>query len=107
IASFDGDLPLPSPDVTEQRAERAADVYDQLVEIGDHDAALEQRISLLTHRAWTQLLRNHIHPASRPELPQQLRDAGEISLAGDLAAALRKRSAARRASAVKELARER
>src|SRR6266508_3956306 len=75
VASFGGDFPLPSAEVAEQRAVRAAKVYDHLVEIGDHDAALEQRISLLTHRAWAQLLRHHVHPASRPELPQQLRSA--------------------------------
>ncbi len=103
ISSFGGDLPLPSPDVTEERARRATEVYGQLVEIGDHDAALEQRISLLTHRGWTQLLRKHIHPASRSELPEQLRAAGETSLAVDLASALRERAAARQASAIQEL----
>ena len=98
IASFDGDLPLPSPDVTEERAQRAAEAYGQFVEIGDQAAALEQRISLLTHRAWTQLLKKQIHPASRPELPEQLRAAGETSLAIDLASALRERAAASHAS---------
>jgi hypothetical protein len=96
VASFAGELPLPAPEVAEARAERAAQNYDRLVKIGDSEAAQEQRLSLLTHRAWAQLLKKHIHPASRPELPQQLRDAGEESLAAELAAALRDRATAKR-----------
>jgi len=98
ISSFTGELPLPSPEMSERRAERAAEIYDQLIEIGDQDAALEQRITLLTHRAWARLLRKRIHPASRPELTEQLRVAGEASLAGDLAAALRERTVAKSAA---------
>lgn len=85
IASFGGELPLPSPDIADARARRAADEYEQT------NQTLDQYISVLTYRAWTKLLRKDIHPASRQELPAQLRNAGELSLADDLAFALRKR----------------
>jgi hypothetical protein len=68
-------------------------LYEQLIDIGDYDAALEQRIILLTNRAWARLLNKHIHPASRPELPQQLSAAGDPALGGELAAVLRERAA--------------
>ena len=44
-----------------------------VLEIGDVDAALEQAISYLTHLAWADLLERGIFPASRRELPGQLR----------------------------------
>jgi hypothetical protein len=59
---------------------------------GDSDAAHEQLVTLLTHRAWASLLRNNVHPASRPELPDQLRSVGEQSLANSLEQALRERA---------------
>lgn len=90
--TWSGRLPLPNPDVAEQRAHRAAEVYEQLREMGDADAALEQRVTLLTHRAWARLLRAGVHPASRPELPQQLNTIGEVELGTDLANALRVRA---------------
>jgi hypothetical protein len=88
VDSFGGDLPMPRPEVAQERAQRAFAVYQRLLEIGDEKAALEQRISLLTNRAWERLLRAEIHPASRPELPQQLRTIQETSLAADLESAL-------------------
>jgi hypothetical protein len=93
VDSFAGTLPLPRGDVAQERAKRAAAVYEQLLQIGDAEAALEQRISLLTHQAWSRLLQASVHPASRPELPQQLRSVGEFSLASDIAAALSERAA--------------
>jgi hypothetical protein len=91
VESFAGTLPLPRPEVAEERAKRAAVVHKRLVEIGDREAALEQQISLLTHRAWVLLLRAQVHPASRPELPQQLRAVGERSIAAELESALAER----------------
>lgn len=95
ISSFAGKLPMPSAEAANERAQRAARLYDQLIDIGDYEAALEQRITLLTHRAWAHLLSKGIHPASRPELPQQLSAAGEATIGGELAAALRERNAAK------------
>jgi hypothetical protein len=85
-------LPLPNPDVAEQRARRAAKAYQQLLEMGDSDAALEQRVTLLTHLAWARLLRAGVHPASRPELPEQLRAVGDAQLAAELNHLLRARA---------------
>ena len=93
VRAHSAHLPLPNPDVAAQRAQRASQVYQQLLEMGDIDAALEQRITLLTHLAWERLLRARVHPASRPELPHQLRAIGEPNLAADLADALRLRAA--------------
>ena len=107
VASFGVELPLPSARVVEDQARRAADVYDELIGIGDHDAAFEQRLSWLTHKAWARLLAHHIHPASRPELPDQLRSVGEKSLAGELASALRQRVAGKESAEAKGRARER
>jgi hypothetical protein len=98
ISSFGSNLPMPSAEAANDRAQRAAKLYDQLIHIGDYDAALEQRITLLTHRAWAHLLNKRIHPASRPELPQQLSAAGEATLGGDLAVALRERTTAKHAA---------
>lgn len=95
VDSFAGHLPLPRPEVAQDRAKRAFAVYQRLLEIGDKKAALEQRISWLTHRAWERLLRAQIHPASRPELPQQLRAIQEALLAADLEAALVERDIVR------------
>lgn len=77
VSSYGGDLPLPSPEAAEERARRA--VADD--------------VALLTERAWAQLLRKDVHPASRPELPQQLLIVDEHSLAQELASALRARVA--------------
>lgn len=89
-------VPLPNPAVAEQRAAQAQHRYEQLLNLGDIDAAHDQLISLLTHRAWASLLRHNVHPASRPELPDQLRALGEHSLANVLQLALDER--VRRAS---------
>jgi len=87
-----GRVPLPSPTVAEQRAAQAQHRYEQLLELGDSDAAHDQLVSLLTHRAWASLLRHNVHPASRPELPHQLRSLGEHSLASLLERALKERA---------------
>jgi hypothetical protein len=80
-------------------------LYRQLLKIGDAEAALEQRITLLTHLAWERLLRAGIHPASRPELAQQLRAVGEMELAADLADALSTRATEVRETAVQQVTR--
>ena len=62
-------------------------------EVGDEDAFDELQVSYLTHRAWARLAGAGVHPASRPELPAQLRSVGETSLAADLEEALSQRAA--------------
>lgn len=91
VRSFAERLPFPNPEVAEERADRSRKVYEELLEIGDRDAACEQRVSLLTHLAWARLLRAGIHPASRPELAQQLRSIGERLLANDIQSAINDR----------------
>jgi hypothetical protein len=84
-------LPFPSPEVAESRAEHAERILADLREMGDEDAAAEQQLTALTHRARAALLRASVFPASRPELPGQLRQIGQSELADSLAAAMEKR----------------
>ena len=86
-------LPFPSPDVAEARAVRAERILAELREVGDEDAAVEQLLTAVTHRARAALLRAHIFPASRPELPAQLRKIGLTALADELIAAIKQRNA--------------
>ena len=66
-------LPLPSVEKFDQRARQALRRFEQVLAIGDEDAALEQATSYLTHVARALLIRSGTYPASRPELPKQLR----------------------------------
>jgi predicted nucleotidyltransferase len=84
-------LPFPSPEVSIARALRFECIARELVAMGDFDAALEQIIAVLTHRARASLLRAHVYPASRPELPMQLHKIGQQRLAESLECALRRR----------------
>jgi hypothetical protein len=84
-------LPFPSPEVAEARAERAERILAELHEMGDEDAAVEQLVTAVTHRARAALLRANVFPASRPELPRQLRQIGLRRLADSLLAAMEQR----------------
>lgn len=86
-----GNLPWPDATVARQRAEQAHTLLDYARTVGDHDAAAEQLVSYLTHVARSVLLDCDVYPASRPELPDQLRKVGEPELADRLAVALRQR----------------
>jgi hypothetical protein len=86
-------LPFPSAEIAETRAAVAERLLNDLRESGDVDAALEQLVALLTHRARAALLRAEVFPASRPELPGQLREINEYALAEALAAAIAERNA--------------
>lgn len=85
-------LPFPSADIAETRAAVAERLLNDLREVGDVDAALEQLVAVLTHRARAALLRAGIFPASRPELPGQLREIKKNELADALAAAIAERN---------------
>lgn len=78
------DLPLPSPETPRVRARETRRRFLNVLEIGDIDAALEQAISYLTHLAWAELLECGIFPASRRELPSQLRAVDSHRLADSL-----------------------
>lgn len=69
-------IPLPSADVAERRAEEAFRRLSSLSELGDPDASREQALSYITHLSRAELIRRQVYPASRPELPNQLRAIG-------------------------------
>jgi len=83
--------PLPDPAIAERRASKAEAFHRELRRLGDPEAAHEQLISALTHKAWAKLIHAGVYPASRPELPAQLRRIGDHSLAAKLTSALRDR----------------
>jgi len=90
-AKWSEHLPFPSPEPYEMLALRFERFAEQLVSAGDFDAALEQVVGMLTHRGRARLIRARVYPASRPELPAQLRGIGEHQLAEWLEQALRRR----------------
>lgn len=87
-----GRVPLPPIEEIRRRAAWAERLHDDLVLMGDTDAALEQLITLLTHRAWEALTLAGVYPASRQELPAQLAAIGENELAARLTSALDQRT---------------
>ena len=82
-------VPLPSADIAFERATKTEEILRTILDIGDSDAAQEQLLSLLTHLSRAHLIQRGIYPASRPELPQQLRGADAFKLAELLEQALR------------------
>jgi hypothetical protein len=87
-------MPFPSAALADDRAERAWRLFRELSEMGDEDAAREQNLVALTQEARARLIRRDIYPASRPELPGQLRAIVETKLAEKLERALRERAEA-------------
>ena len=84
-------LPLPDPAVSLERAKSVHRHMEHMRTVGDVDAFNELNVSYLSHHARAALAAAGIHPASRPELPGQLREVGEAELASRLEAALAKR----------------
>ncbi len=84
-------LPLPSASSARERAKRARILARELRNVGDKDAANEQDLTMLTHLARSHLIESGVYPASRPELPGQLRAIGKERLATRLSEALEKR----------------
>lgn len=81
LESWRDGIPLPSADIASRRAEDAFRRFNSVLELGDADAAYEQAISYVTHLSRAALIKRHVYPASRPELPEQLRSAGCTQLA--------------------------
>jgi predicted nucleotidyltransferase len=94
VSKWSPRLQLPSITAAMDRASHAHAILMDLEATGDHDAALEQLVTYLTHMARVRLIEASTYPASRPELPEQLRELGVTDLAGDLESALRLRSEA-------------
>ena len=76
VQSWRSRLPLPSPEVAAQRANEAFHRLRKVLGLADVDAAEEQALSYATHLARAELLKRNVYPASRPELPLQLRKVG-------------------------------
>ncbi|MYI82644.1 MAG: hypothetical protein F4056_04810 [Chloroflexi bacterium] len=88
---WDGRLALPSAPEARERAQRTKRHYNDMVAVGDGDAAAELLVSMLTHLARAALSDGGRFPKSRPELPGQLRGIGEQALADQLDEALAQR----------------
>lgn len=91
VESMRGRLKLPDPEVADERAGRAEQQLQALRSIGDDAAINEVSVSYLTHLARAALSRAGVFPASRPELPEQLRVIRRQDLADELEAALAER----------------
>ena len=72
---------IPSAQIARERAASVARHLSNVIQSGDADAAREQALSYLTHIARAELLDRGVYPASRPELPQQLKSIGSSQLA--------------------------
>jgi len=84
VGDWQGRLPLPSSALARERAAAAHERLAKVLESGDTDAAREQAVSYLTHLARAELLCRGIYPASRPELPSQLRASNGSHIAEQL-----------------------
>jgi hypothetical protein len=88
LAEYSNNLPFPSAEIARERAEITKRRVQELTDMGDMEAALEQNISYFTHLARAILIEHAVYPASRPELPHQLRTVGETKLADEFSRAL-------------------
>ena len=87
-ADWSDRLCLPSVAEARARAEKANSLSIELRDAGDEDAADELQLSMLTHLGRAELSNACVFPKSRPEIPEQLREIGQHSLADQLAVAL-------------------
>lgn len=83
-SSWRNKVPLPSIDIALQRAEKSYRRFAEMLDLQDYEAAHEQALSCLTHLARAKLLAAGKHPASRPELPANIRTLGHSGLADSL-----------------------
>ncbi len=81
VKSWENTLPLPSVTIFEKRSRESLVRLRKVYEVGDINAAQEQALSYVTHLGRVELLKRKIYPASRPELPGQLRSIGCHQLA--------------------------
>ena len=84
VESWRDRLPLPCSKLARARAAAAYRRLTNVFQIGDTDAVREQALAYLTHLARAELLERGVYPASRPELPRQLRGIGHYRLAEGL-----------------------
>ena len=88
VRRWNDQLPLPDPALALDRAAAARRRMDKMRTVGDEEACRELETSYRTHLARAALAKAGVQPASRPELPLQLREIGETVLASDLERAL-------------------
>ncbi len=93
---WEGRVPLPDPAVAQDRAAEARKRMSEMHKMGDEDAAVELKVTYLSHLARGVLAQAGVHAASRPELPQQLRTVGAQPLADRVAEALEIRAQMRK-----------
>jgi hypothetical protein len=67
-------IPLPSQTEANRRAHQTLSRAKEMLDIGDESGASDLFLAALTQFARTVLIKNRIFPASRPELPAQLRE---------------------------------
>jgi predicted nucleotidyltransferase len=72
-ASWRDRVPLPSAIEAGDRGRQALERAIEMLHIGDESAADDLALAALTQFARERLIKNHVFPASRPELPDQLR----------------------------------
>lgn len=84
-------LSLPSAAEARERAGKAERRRDEMLAIGDRDAAADLEIAMLTYLARAALGEVGVFPLSRPELAGQLRGIGERRLAERLTGVLARR----------------
>ncbi len=88
VSRWEDSLLLPDPATARQRASVALRHRKIMEASGDEEAAVDLRISYLTHLARAALSQAGVYPASRPELPKQLLSVGQTDLAHRLKRAL-------------------
>lgn len=66
--------PMPSADAALERGRRSLRIAEEMVHAGDESAGNDFVLAAATQFARTKLIRGGIFPASRPELPSQLRE---------------------------------
>jgi hypothetical protein len=93
VEAWRGELGLPSATVALERAQKSERLLREMASLGDYDAAVELYLAMLTQFARAHLIQHGVYPASRPELPEQLRLAGGGRLADYLFDALKTRNA--------------
>jgi hypothetical protein len=90
LKEWQGRVPFPSSETATQRGAEALRRFTNMMDVGDYDAAYEQALSYLTHLARAELIKRKVYPASRPELPEQLRAVNCKSLAQSLERLIRR-----------------
>lgn len=84
VQSWSKRIPLPSPDDAQERGEECLTRAIEMLKIGDESAADDLVLSALTQFARERLIGRGVFPASRPELPDQLRKLNKDDSLADL-----------------------